>query len=95
MPTDKAREEASLERWKITREKGYWRFVFVNGMLAWGLPLFIVNTFMYARGLDARGVMVAAAIWAVAGFSLGVLVWYFSERRYLKLTANGQGADGP
>ena len=82
-----------LDRWEQTRKQGRGRYVLTTGMLAWGLPMFVVMTF-FARDtsdLTVGLVAFAAVIWALGGATFGVLTWFFSERRYLRLTSRQEG----
>ena len=80
-----------LEKWKQTRQKGMLRYVLVNGVLAYGLIMFIVMTFVVHRDkLSVNFVWISAAAWSIGGALFGVLMWMYGERKFRKV--NGQGA---
>lgn len=39
-------KSAEHEAWKQTRKKGKWPFVFWRGVVFWGLPMFVIQTFV-------------------------------------------------
>ena len=81
-----------IKKWEITREKGKARFILVNGVVAWGLPMFVVMTFLLNRDRaktdPAWMLVVSAVIWALGGACFGVAMWTISERRYRKFMAS-------
>ena len=83
----KPRDAAFLKRWELSRAQGRWKFIFLTGALAWGLPMFVVMTFFAnpPAALTVATVLVAAVIWLLGGLLFGALVWYFSEKRYKRL----------
>jgi len=86
-------DKTFLERWEQTRKQGRGRYVLTSGVLVWGLPMFVVMTF-FARetsDLTVGLVAVSAVIWAVGGAVFGILTWFFSERRYSRLTSRQEG----
>jgi uncharacterized BrkB/YihY/UPF0761 family membrane protein len=93
-PTIKPSDAAFLERWKISRAQGRWRFMLVSGVLTYGLIMFVAMTF-FVNGparLTVVSVLVAAATWSVGGLVFGALVWHFSERRYKRLSSIESGS---
>ena len=80
-------KEKELARWSTMREKGMLMFVLINGLLAWGAPMFVVMTFIVPNFVGAHSrlpVAIAALIWACAGLFYGVAVWLWQEHRYRK-----------
>jgi len=81
----------SLRRWETLRQKGKAKFIVQNGLLAWGLPMFIIMTFVFGRAqkypLTPTLILVHACIWAVAGLGYGWAVWTFTEKKYQKFIA--------
>lgn len=72
-----------LERWSCVRQKGLLRYVLVNGVLMYGLPLFVVMTFFVHRDkLATAFVAMSALLWAIGGVAFGLLTWWWWERRY-------------
>ena len=78
----------SLQKWAETRQKGKWRFVCITGVLAWGLPMFVVMTFFVNRRtevpLTPGRIAVSAILWIIGGFFFGLSTWALSERKYRK-----------
>jgi hypothetical protein len=78
----------SLERWATLRQKGKAKFIVQNGLLAWGLPMFIFMTFVFGLAhkfpLTPALILIQACIWALAGLGYGWAVWTFTEKKYHK-----------
>jgi hypothetical protein len=87
-----------IQRWEKVRRGGKWRFVLINGVVSWGVPMFVVMTFVVNRSPDrplTPGLVgISAALWAFGGFSFGLVMWTISERRYQKHLATRATADG-
>jgi len=82
----------SLQKWEVTRQKGKKRFVLQTGVLAWGVPMFLVMTFVVNRQPDkpysAGMIAVSAVIWAIGGACFGWAMWAIGERKYQKFLAS-------
>ena len=80
----------AIKRWETARQKGKLAFILQSGVLAWGLPMFVVVTFIINRERDhsAGMILLSAAIWAVGGVCFGWTVWTISEKRYQKFLAS-------
>lgn len=86
---------ASIRRWEAIRARGMGRYVLVNGMLAYGLPLFVLMTFVVHRErLGLRFVLVSAVAWALGGALFGWVMWHARDRLYRRLAAHF-GVPGP
>ena len=74
--------------WEVTRQKGMWRYIFYFGVLAWGVPMFVVMTFLpfhhRDKPLSAGMILMFAGIWALCGAGYGFGMWSTQERKYLK-----------
>lgn len=75
--------------WQKIRQKGQLKFILINGMLSWGLPMFAVMTFVFNEPTNENGIRfgfiaVSMGIWAIAGLLFGKLIWLITERRYQK-----------
>jgi len=81
-----------IRKWEETRQKGKLRFIFLQGVVAWGVPMFIVMTFVLNRErakTDPPWMFLASAvIWACGGACFGLAMWTISERRYQKYIAS-------
>lgn len=73
----------SLRHWEITREKGALKFILQNGVLGWGLIMFLGTFYIPWR----FSVFVMACTWAAADAVGGAVVWITSERQYKKFLA--------
>ena len=74
-----------LRHWEITREKGALKFILQDGILRWGLLMFLVTFYMPSG--RRFSIFVTACIWAGAGAVLGAFVWIISERQYRNFLA--------
>ena len=72
-----------LRHWEITREKGALKFILQDGVLRWGLLMFLATFYMPRR----FSVFVTACIWAATGAVGGAVLWITSERQYKKFLA--------
>jgi hypothetical protein len=85
--------------WERTRARGERFFVWVNGVLGWGVPMALLWTFYHGwYEQKDNGLYVTAAIafpiFTVGGYLWGKYMWRFLERRYQKAQAKAavQGA---
>lgn len=76
-------------RWTAIRARGRARFVLVNGILGWGLPMFLfmavcpkLFSFPFPPRPGEYYWLWTSALWVVAGAIFGTGTWYFSERSY-------------
>ena len=82
-------KEKEFSAWSETRKKGKLKFTLVNGLLAWGVPMFIIMTFVANDAFDDSGiilsyVLINAVAWTVGGLLFGIATWFYSERKYRK-----------
>ena len=77
---------ADLKRWDETRKRGRARYILTTGVLAWGIPMFVVMTFVVNRRSDGppSPAMIAfsAVLWACGGGLFGAAMWRYWEKRY-------------
>ena len=78
-----------FDAWSETRKKGKLNFTLVNGLLAWGLPMFIVMTFVVNEAFDESGLIISHVVingvgWTIGGLLFGATTWFFTERKYHK-----------
>lgn len=71
-----------MERWAKARAQGMLRYVLVSGVLMWGLPMFVVMTFVVSH--PTLPLLVSGLIWGVGGVCFGVAMWLTQEYRYRK-----------
>ena len=78
-----------LQRWEKTRQQGKLSFILKAGLLAWGLPMFIVFTLVFSRvqksELTPALILTHACIWGLTGLIYGWALWIWTEKRYQKL----------
>jgi predicted lysophospholipase L1 biosynthesis ABC-type transport system permease subunit len=86
---------ASIQRWERTRAEGLARYILVHGIVLYGLPMFVLMTFVVHRQrLSLAFVLASGLLWAIGGALFGWMVWHVRERMYRRL-ANLFGAQGP
>jgi len=80
-----------IRKWGITRQKGKMKFILLNGVVAWGIPMFVIMTFVInrerARTDPVWLLLVSAVIWAIGGACFGLAIWTISERKYQRYIA--------
>lgn len=86
-------KEKEFNSWSKSRRKGKLKFILINGVLAWGMPMFFLMTFMLNDAFDESGLIMShvrinAVIWTITGLFFGISVWFFSEYKYKKEVAN-------
>lgn len=76
------------EAWIAIRERGLVRFVLLNGVVRWGLPLAILwSLFVYFDGggsrLDAlSGIGLAFVAFPALGALISAVLWTILDRKY-------------
>jgi len=87
-------KDKDVEKWNVTREKGMLAFVLKNGILSWGVPMFIVMSFIvnkpFADGFSIKNVTIHGGTWLGAGIFFGVCTWMVIEKMYKKELKNRQ-----
>lgn len=75
--------------WDEIRVKGRAHYVLRGGLLAYGLPMFLMMTFLVpgtavapGTSLTLKSVAISAAFWAVAGIGFGLIMWQVWERAW-------------
>lgn len=80
-----------LKKWEVTRQKGKGRFILLNGVVSWGIPMFVLMTFVLNRGPEIKRtpsmILISALIWILGGVMFGGVTWFFAERKYQKFIA--------
>lgn len=69
-----------FERRARQRERGIWRYVVRSGVVFYGLPMFVLMTYVFPhpRVTTAQSAM----LWLLAGAAYGVVMWLVQERRF-------------
>ncbi len=77
--------------WEVKRTKGALRFVLMDGLAAWGGPMFLIMSggpvffgFPYKVTPSPSFWLFQVALWAGAGLLYGVATWHVSERQFAK-----------
>lgn len=72
-------DAVASQDWAAERRQGFARFVLKRGLLAWGVPMFILMavgpTFLKGEPVTSKGLLTSIAIWTVAGCAFGVSMW--------------------
>jgi hypothetical protein len=84
-----------FQRWGKIRHKGKSRFIVLTGVLAWGIPMFLLMTFVVNRKKWHAPAEIAgrAVTWVIGGACFGWWIWRSSERNYLNYMETRDGAD--
>lgn len=83
-----------LQRWQTMRQKGMTRFILVTGIFSYGLPMFVIMTFVVNRRPDqpltALRIAISAVIWTLGGAAFGFIMWKLNEGRYQRFLAKNK-----
>lgn len=73
-----------FDRWAKVREQGMLRYVLLRGLLCYGLPAFLLMTYVipHPRLTTLESVVLW---WLVAGAGYGVAMWKVQESRFRKV----------
>ena len=79
-----------LQAWESTRKKGRSHFIWVRGVLCFGLTMAIVMTLFHSFRYDEGNrlidglvdLMVYLMVFPIVGYIWGSLVWKITERKY-------------
>jgi hypothetical protein len=73
-----------LARWQRIKERGIWRFVFLRGVLGWGVPMSVFGAIDEhgSRKEDALQWYFIAGLCLVGGFIWGLAMWFVTMRIY-------------
>ena len=83
-------KEKDFKNWQQRRKQGAIRFTLVQGLLCWGIPMFIVMTFVVNDVFDEQGVIqwaqvvIGAVTWSIGGCLFGGFLWFVTEGQYQK-----------
>lgn len=81
--------QKQMEKWAETRARGMLRFVLLTGMLAYGLPMFVLMTFVLNRETPSPAFIGFSAVgWLIGGAVFGIAMWFLQERMYRKAGGN-------
>jgi len=78
-------QNREFDRWARIRGQGMLRYVLLSGLLCFGLPMFVIMTFVIPH--PRLTVMQSALLWwVIAGAGYGVAMWLVQERRFRRVT---------
>jgi uncharacterized membrane protein len=84
-----------LRKWNATRRQGMAKFILQFGVLAWGLPMFAIMTFVVNRRAgevrSPQMILVSIVLWALGGALYGWTMWTITEKKYQKYLAGLEG----
>lgn len=72
-----------FDRWSRVRQHGMLRFVLRSGVLFYGVPMFLVMTFLIPH--PRLSTTQSAALWLLAGLGYGLATWKVQEYRFRKV----------
>lgn len=76
----------NTEKWEKIRSKGKNRFVWVNGVLIWGLTTAILWSIMMEIVQPSNDIwirpLIALIIFPIGGIAFGHFTWHASEKKY-------------
>jgi len=74
-----------FDRWARIRAQGALRYVLLNGVVFYGLPMFLIMTYVIPH--PRLTVAQSALLWvAIAGAGFGAAMWIVQERRFRKVS---------
>ena len=83
-------KDKDFKNWQQKRKQGAVKFTLVQGLLCWGIPMFIVMTFVVNDVFDEQGVIqwaqvvIGAVTWSIGGCLFGGFLWFVTEWQYQK-----------
>ena len=80
--------EKKYAAWAISRAKGRNKYIFFNGVLLYGIPMFLFSAFVVNKPLegdyDLLTMVQSYGIWSFAGLVIGANQWFNNERLFRK-----------
>jgi len=77
-------QSKELKRWAKSREKGMLAYVLLAGVVSYGVPMFVIMTFIFRH--SKLSVEQSASLWLSTGTFYGIATWLVQEYRYRKAT---------
>lgn len=78
-------QSKEFDSWARIRAQGALRYVLLNGVLFYGLPMFLIMTYVIPH--PRLTLAQSALLWvAIAGAGFGVAMWMVQERRFRKVS---------
>lgn len=92
--------ETNQETWSAVRARGQTRYLLVNGVLAWGMPMFVLmagGPVFFGFPYDAEPSLSywgwQALLWATAGVMYGLWMWSANEASYQRFEQSNRRSD--
>ncbi len=82
-------KQIEINRWARARARGMLMYVLVSGIVSFGIPMFVVMTFVFHH--SRLPVAESAALWLAAGACYGFATWFVQEFRYRKAVGRPEG----
>jgi hypothetical protein len=86
-------ETKEFDRWGKSRGKGMFKYILIDGVLAWGMPMFVVMTYLVPH--PRLSVQQCAMLWPAMGAASSLATWLVQEHRYRKEAARRSSAPPP
>ncbi|MDE0955579.1 MAG: hypothetical protein OSA07_03825 [Pseudomonadales bacterium] len=87
-------QDKKYSAWAETRAKGRNRYIIFNGVLLYGVPMFIFSVFIINRpieeGYSILNMAQSLGIWLFAGLVIGINTWFNNERQFRKVVKSGE-----
>ncbi len=75
-----------LERWKKTRQKGFWHYVLIRGLLGWGVTsaagLLLAMFFFFDTPITNFSALMTLFVYLLISFLRGCIKWVMMEKQY-------------
>ena len=82
-------------RWLQRRQQGPWVFVLRQGMLLYGLPMFVIMSLLMHRDGQPYWLLgVSLLLWLSGGALFGWLLWLVNEWRFRKVLQRAERRSG-
>ena len=77
-------QQLRLARWERIKRGGIWRFVFLRGVLGWGLPMGIIGIIFerVSRKEEAFAWYLILGLCLMGGFVWGLAMWFVTRWSY-------------
>lgn len=85
------KQQLRLVRWERIKQGGIWHFVFLRGVLGWGLTMGIIGIIFehVSRKEEAFPWYFILGLFLVGGFVWGLATWFVSMRIYSRAPKAG------
>lgn len=77
--------EFDPQKWEAVRERGILRFLLINGVLFWAIPLMAITGYFnesFTNGFLSERSVVHTSLWVLGGLAYGFILWHQNQSRY-------------